>query len=297
MSVLFLAAAVTACDNKEENTKPDEEQGQKEDDKDDETGDDPENSVFKLSGTLPTEVNVTLDEIPLYKYAFGYDEYKRLSTFKLTCNGNILQSLSVTQDDAVRQHLVGKYSNSQFDVSISVRWASGSLVWAYEGVENPNRYVVTCGDDNLPKKFYYNIAYAAAKYENKTAYYEMFTSDGKNLVGESYNCEMKSTGIKGLKGSSGPLSKMNISYSSYEDKSNIGSFFLGEDFIVWYSKGLPGNKNLISKIEYSCDDTKLARTDEFSYETDSATGLVNKMTVKQFYNTTLEHTYIYSFKY
>lgn len=290
-----LMFAVPSCGAKEPVTTGPGTQGN-EDSPIDPSGDDPENSVFKLSGILPSEVDVTIDDVPLYEYKFGYDEYKRLSNFKLTSNGNILQSLTVTQTDAVRLYLKGKYSNSQFNVSISVRWASGSLVWAYEGIDNPNRYVVNC-ENNQPKKFFYNIAFKGNKYENRTTYYENFTADGGNLVGESYNCAMETTGINGLKGNSGPVSTMDISYTSYEDVSNIGAFFLGEDFVVWYTKGLPGNKNLISKIEYSCDGLRLPRTDEFSYEIDAATKQVKTMTVKQYFNTNLEHTYVYSFKY
>lgn len=292
-----LMLGISACGPKDNQPKEPKNPEQPGDKPTDPSGDDPENSAFKLSGILPSEVDVTIDDIPLYEYKFGYDEYKRLASFKLTGNGNILQNLTVTQTDAVRQYLKGKYSNSQFDVSISVRWASGSLVWAYEGVDNPNRYVINCDNDNLPKKFYYNIAYKGNKYENKTTYYEFFTADGGNLVEESYNCAMESTGINGLKGTSGPVSKMNITYSASEDPSNIGAFFLGEDFPVWYTKGLPGNKNLISRIEYSCDGTRLARTDEFTYDIDAGTKQVKSATVKQYFNSSVEHTYVYTFKY
>lgn len=291
-----LSFAALSCNSNEPNEPgktPEEEPGEQQ-----ETGVDiPEKSAFRLAGTLPSEVNVTLDDVALYKYEFKYDDYKRLQSFKLTSGANVLQNITVTQNDTVKQTITGKYSNSQFSVSINVRWASGSLVWSYNDVDNPNRYVVNCDASNKPNKFFYNIAYKAPKYENNTTYSEVFTTEGSNVTSSTYKSAMTSTGISGLKGTSGPEYKMKISYTSNEDISNIGSFFIGEEFVVWYAKGLPANKNLISKIEYFCDNTTLARTDEFSYDIDSATKQVKSLTMKQYYNTKVEHTYVYTFKY
>lgn len=256
----------------------------------------PENSLFRLSGLLPAKVEVTLDGQPLWTYAFTYDTYARLRTFKKSDPSGVLEDITVTPVSFKENTLACSFRGLD-PVSLTVRVSSGNLVWAFTGLDNANRYVLFCDKEGSPEKFNYNVQYEAPKYQNAKSVVHLYEVRDGNVTGISNQTGIASLGAAGTSFQAASADETVITYSSQADVSNMGAFLLANEFLPWFMKGVPGNRNLPSLIEHYSRGVKTDRFEDISYRLVEANDAVLSMTVKYYRGTALLHTYVYMVTY
>lgn len=257
---------------------------------------DPANSCFIINGIHPAFVTVSLNGKDLYKYEFVFDTYSRLRTFKLSDGETLVRSASVTPVSEKEHKVNVNLLDGSTSDNLSVRWTSDCLVWAHTDCDNPNRYVTAC-DGVVPTKFYYNTSYSGTKYTGTIQYAQHYTMDGGNVKSRSYAPVATSTGEYATTLTGDPVWTDSYEYCPEADRSNVGAFFTALEFLPEYMKGLPGNKNLISKITRTYGEADRSDYTSISYELDSATEAVRTATVKVYRKGTLLYTYVYKFTY
>ncbi|MCQ2184635.1 MAG: hypothetical protein MJY62_04420 [Bacteroidales bacterium] len=247
-AALAMAAAVSCKDSGNKKTDP-------------APKDDPEASVWKLSTAVPGMVTVKSSGQVLQMDVFETDEYNRLTAMTrsdIKMNADLLD-FKYTFSGKSTAVIAGTMYGSKTAYSITATCNDDDTAVTYQGSWASPELMTTTYEDGLAVSSGYNYSFEDATfYKSDEEYYEKYTSDGKgNIASAAIGTRIlsKVTGQTGPKATTEVRSEKEVvykyTYSDKDDLQNFNAYLMNCNFPVWFAKGLPGCKKLISGMTVS----------------------------------------------
>lgn len=196
-----------------------------------------------------SEISVSSSGKEVEKYAFSYDKNKRLESMKRT---DVLGSKALLDvryvyggDNLTIDGVIGGTASG-------IEVSDGKKGLDYTGKASRSwTYHVAIGKDGIPTYTAVLVKFDSnsGKLSSETSYYESYTTQGGDI------CQITTGNIISgdSKTETTTFSESALTtvykYCANEDRQNFNALLMDCALPVWYAKGLPGCRHLISDIE------------------------------------------------
>jgi hypothetical protein len=154
-----------------------------------------------------------------------------------------------------------KANNATIDPSKGTVTYQGNWIGAWPYVTSFNSDGVVTGT-----KADVEFTSSGEYYSSKTAYSEKYTVSSGNVVKAILGTDVKSQSQRKTRTEGSSELTIEYTYTNLPDNENFGAFLFNCEIPVWFAKGLPGNRNLVSAMKMKVGNLELPGSFKMDYK-------------------------------
>ena len=239
--------------------------------------DDPDKSLWKSTAVIPSAVDVYAGKNfgkLVQSDVFEIDAQNRVISFSRedVVRGKTLMDLKYSYSGKTTATISGTFVGvGNKNITASCDEDDTSVSYKGDWAASPVNLVTTYEDGVVKSTVFDDSSEDASHFSNSSKYTETYTvnKDGditKVVIGTKNTGTAKATNPTGFQSSSEV--EFTYTYSEYEDLNNFNAYLMPCSFPVWYAKGLPGCKHLISGMTSKCGNVSHRASFKVEYEID-----------------------------